>query len=95
MLDRHANHYRASAKEKHILKKVWSSALPQKVQGFLWKLMYGILPTRVSLASRVILLDSICFWCNSDAETGLHATRSCVISKKSFEFAYFLLGPKL
>lgn len=56
------------------------SAFPKKIQGFLWKLLHGILQSRVSLASRGIPLDVSCFRCNMAVESGLHATRFCLIS---------------
>lgn len=81
-MDRQTEVNGATGDEKQIWTSIWSSELPRKIQGFLWIVLHGILPSRVSLASGGIPLDKRCFRCDQGEETGLHATRICVVSRE-------------
>lgn len=64
-------------------KIIWSSQLPRKIQGFLWRLTHGILPSCMSarngLAKRKIVDSSRCFHCPHEDETCMHAVWACAL----------------
>jgi ribonuclease HI len=56
---------------------VWRVRVPPKVRNFVWRLIRGILPTRVALNKKFPIPDTSCIFCNQEAETDLHLFCHC------------------
>lgn len=48
---------------------ICSAKLPPKIKLFLWKIKWGIFPTRKFLSARIEGLYAICCWCNKEDES--------------------------
>ncbi|KAK9943809.1 hypothetical protein M0R45_009405 [Rubus argutus] len=57
--------------------KVWGLRVPPKVCVFIWRLLRGILPTKIALAKKVGLLDVDCVFCHNYAESDMHLFKDC------------------
>ncbi|KAL4346476.1 hypothetical protein GQ457_17G006660 [Hibiscus cannabinus] len=70
--------------EDKIWKLVWSGLAPPKVEGFLWKVILGRIPTLVELDKRGALHSSStrCALCSKDEETVNHIFCLCEIGWK-------------
>lgn len=60
--------------------EIWKMKIPPKIAIFLWKLSWGILPTSVFLQYRISSVNSICQWCNLNAETDKHLFWECELA---------------
>ncbi|KAM5582252.1 hypothetical protein ABKV19_002583, partial [Rosa sericea] len=61
-------------------RKLWHARTPPKVRSFMWRVLKGILPTKVALARRVTLPNMKCVLCNSSIEDGIHLFKDCDIA---------------
>ncbi|KAK9936175.1 hypothetical protein M0R45_013032 [Rubus argutus] len=61
----------------HLWGRIWRSRVPPKVRAFIWRLLQGILPTRVALSKRFPLPDISCCYCNHQVESELHLFKHC------------------
>lgn len=52
---------------------IWSLHIPNKLKVLLWRAVYDILPCKVSLFKRHIVLDSLCFRCSQQLQSPIHA----------------------
>ncbi|KAK9924950.1 hypothetical protein M0R45_033291 [Rubus argutus] len=57
--------------------RIWHACIPPKVRVFIWRLIRGVLPTRVALNKKVKLPDNHCVFCNNHAETDIHVFMQC------------------
>ncbi|KAK6149459.1 hypothetical protein DH2020_016984 [Rehmannia glutinosa] len=57
---------------------VWALSISNKVKVFLWKCIYGILPTKGALIRRGVVIDGFCSWCGQEVESNEHAVRDCL-----------------
>ena len=65
---------------------IWSIKSPPKIQSFLWRLNWGILPTRSFLNSRLKLIADGCEWCKSCPESTSHLFWDCEPAKWTWDF---------
>lgn len=62
--------------------KIWSMKIPPKVQLFIWKLEYNVLPTTSFLRHRLnIDISTNCKWCNQEVETHSQLFGKCSVTK--------------
>jgi ribonuclease HI len=61
-------------------KECWNMKVPNVVKLFLWKALHNLLPTRVNLAKKGVITDTLCPICAMDEETVLHVLWSCPAS---------------
>ncbi|KAL4619828.1 hypothetical protein ACB092_06G108800 [Castanea dentata] len=54
-------------------KQLWKVRVPNKMKVFAWRACHEILPTRVNLAKRNIIIDNTCRCCQQAPETAIHA----------------------
>ncbi|KAI5351689.1 hypothetical protein L3X38_004580 [Prunus dulcis] len=58
-------------------KKLWSLQVPNKIKFFLWRCIWGFLPTRQNLYHKKILNSPICPRCGKKVESVIHAIWAC------------------
>nr|GMD63235.1 ribonuclease H [Ipomoea batatas] len=58
--------------------RLWKSRFPPKVLNFIWRCARAILPTRMILLGRGVMIDVECPLCHSHPETPLHLFRQCI-----------------
>lgn len=63
--------------ELNMWNKIWHARIPPKVRVFIWRLLRGILPTRVALSKKVPLPDLLCVFCNKHIESDVHIFKTC------------------
>lgn len=63
--------------ERKLWTRVWSGAVPPKVNLFAWKLARDILPTRHAKYLRNLEKDARCKLCDREVENSFHVTVSC------------------
>lgn len=70
----------------HIWEIIWKIKVPPKINIFLWKLQWGILPTYAFLHR--IMPDSplVCKWCNLEIEDIKHLFWDCCLAKWAWDF---------
>lgn len=56
---------------------IWSAKIPPRIRTFLWKISWGILPTRLFLSNRIEGIESKCQWCNAPEESLTHLFWEC------------------
>ena len=56
---------------------LWKLKLMGKIKIFSWRACHDVLPTRVNLAKRKIISDTLCHYCKSVPEDTLHVIRGC------------------
>ena len=56
---------------------LWKLKLPRKIKIFSQRACHDVLPTRVNLAKRKIISDTLCHYCKSVPEDTLHVIRGC------------------
>ncbi|XP_030970994.1 uncharacterized protein LOC115991444 [Quercus lobata] len=62
---------------KAVWKGIWKLKVPPRIRNLLWRARSDSLPTRVNLAKRKILTNTLCPQCNQEAEDTVHALWSC------------------
>ncbi|KAF5190320.1 Ribonuclease h-like superfamily protein [Thalictrum thalictroides] len=74
-----ANDGNSSTQEENkvVFKKIWRLKTHANVMVFIWKLFSGILPTGDKLASRKMVGDFTCCWCNAEIESIDHCFFKC------------------
>ncbi|CAN0907798.1 hypothetical protein LINGRAHAP2_LOCUS24993 [Linum grandiflorum] len=68
-------------RDSRLWAKIWSLPIQPKLRFFLWKIIYGILPTSDALSQRGVDVDSRCPVCLTSPETLSHLFFSCIISQ--------------
>jgi hypothetical protein len=63
-----------------ICKECWSLNVPNVVKLFLWRALHDLLPTRVNLAKKGVLQDTLCPICAMEEETVMYIIWSCPAS---------------
>jgi hypothetical protein len=63
-----------------IWKECWSLNVPNVVKLFLWRALHDLLPTKVNLAKKGVLQDTLCPICAMEEETVMHIIWSCPAS---------------
>ncbi|XP_058763625.1 uncharacterized protein LOC131637081 [Vicia villosa] len=58
-------------------KEIWKAPVQAKIRNFLWRLTKDILPTKVNLLKKGIILDDCCSPCNSSPESAHHLLMEC------------------
>ncbi|CAL8167914.1 unnamed protein product [Prunus armeniaca] len=58
-------------------KKLWSLQVPNKIKFFLWRCIWGFLPSRKNLYHKKILNSPICPRCGKKVESVIHAIWAC------------------
>lgn len=58
-------------------RSVWKARVPPKIKSFMWRVLRGILPTRMALAKKITLPNKKCVFCNRYEETDLHLFKHC------------------
>lgn len=66
-----------STGSKDLWREVWGAKLQPKLKLFVWKILKGILPTRVNLKKRKIPIDNKCPICKVEEETIEHLLFGC------------------
>lgn len=71
-------------------RRLWNSKLPPKISMFLWKVKWGILPTKSLLAKRLKLGDSEkrCKWCDFCEESIDHLFWRCNLAKWGWLYVF-------
>lgn len=59
------------------MEKDLESSGPPKVRVFMWKLLKGILPTKVTLAKKIMIPNINCVFCHNHAESDVHLFMRC------------------
>uniref|UniRef100_A0A803PD49 Reverse transcriptase zinc-binding domain-containing protein n=1 Tax=Cannabis sativa TaxID=3483 RepID=A0A803PD49_CANSA len=73
-------------------RKLWRLKIPPKIKHFVWKLVYGWLPTNSTLATRHVMCSDICTRCSKEThESIFHALWEC----KASHTVWKLYGLKL
>ncbi|PRQ45142.1 putative ribonuclease H-like domain, reverse transcriptase zinc-binding domain-containing protein [Rosa chinensis] len=58
--------------------KIWHANVPPKIKVLVWRLVHGIVPTRLALLSRHLhIQDVACVFCKSTNESSLHVFKEC------------------
>ncbi|KAK1373514.1 hypothetical protein POM88_029707 [Heracleum sosnowskyi] len=65
---------------------IWTTKLPPKILLFLWKLQWGIIPTRKFLSIRIQGFNSVCAWCEVADESIDHLFWNCEVAFWAWEF---------
>ena len=73
--------------------KIWKLCIPPKVRLFVWRLLRGILPTKVALAKKFPLPNVECVFCGNHAESDTHLFMRCVALKCFWEVSNVELTP--
>lgn len=58
---------------KHVGTALWKLRIPSKIKVFGWRACHEILPTRLNLAKRRIIHNSVCLNCTRFPESTIHA----------------------
>ena len=58
-------------------KKLWKIQVPHKIRHFIWRAACDILPTKVNLVHRHVILEGGCEKCGDNLESLLHLCREC------------------
>ncbi|KAK9950614.1 hypothetical protein M0R45_006095 [Rubus argutus] len=62
----------------NVWQKIWRVRVPPKVRAFIWRLLKGIVPTRMALFKKKVLLpNSTCVFCNAHPESDVHVFLEC------------------
>ena len=61
-------------------KGIWNAKIPPKIRMFVWRLMKGIVPTKVALKRKYVDTDLVCSFCGEEAEEDLHLFKLCSIT---------------
>ena len=64
---------------------IWTIKCPPKVQVFLWKLQWGIVPTNLFISKRLRSHVSHCSWCNSNPESINHLFWNCPLAQSMWK----------
>lgn len=56
---------------------VWKLQVPPKVRSFLWRVLWGCLPTRMNLRQRHVNVDGVCPYCARGLENAWHLLFGC------------------
>ena len=59
---------------------IWGLKIPPKFSIFLWKIVWGILPTNHFLHCRIQNVDPHCIWCGEANETVVHVLWECEVA---------------
>lgn len=66
---------------KQVWRALWKLRIPNKVKVFGWRACLEILPTRMNLARRKVVVDNICLNCTRFPKTAIHALWNCEVAK--------------
>ena len=58
-------------------KKLWKIQVPHKIRHFIWRAACDILPTKVNIVHRHVILEGGCEKCGDNLESLLHLCREC------------------
>ena len=58
--------------EQKVWKALWRMKVPNKIKIFKWRACHGILPTRLNLAKRKIIVETVCPICLQSLENEVH-----------------------
>jgi hypothetical protein len=70
-----------SSAPSSVWKKIWDMQMPNSIKMFLWRACHNILPTKVSLQKRGIVLDPLCQFCQLECEMSNHILLDCILAK--------------
>ncbi|XP_062157888.1 uncharacterized protein LOC133865460 [Alnus glutinosa] len=62
-------------------RRLWNLKLPRFILIFIWRACNDILPTKINLYRRKIVIDQLCPMCNSEAESNGHVLWRCDSAK--------------
>ncbi|XP_058725615.1 uncharacterized protein LOC131596897 [Vicia villosa] len=69
---------------QQLWKAIWRAPIHNRIRNFLWRLVNNILPTRVNLSKKGIVLDVNCPLCLSFPESSHHLFLNCEFSRLVF-----------
>ncbi|CAN1339561.1 Putative ribonuclease H protein At1g65750 [Linum perenne] len=64
---------------------IWGLEVPPLLRTFLWRLARGVLPTRLSLQHRHIMVPSECGLCGGEMENTWHLFLNCSIARQCWD----------
>nr|XP_017256449.1 PREDICTED: uncharacterized protein LOC108226007 [Daucus carota subsp. sativus] len=76
----------SSNPRQRIWSLIWSLKVPPKIRIFLWKIQWGVLPTKSLLHSRMPDLNPMCVKCGNRVETLNHLLWECEVAKWVWKF---------
>ena len=65
---------------KNVRAALWKLQIPNKIKVFGWRACNKILPTRLNLAKRRVITDSMCLNCTRFPESTIHALWDCEVA---------------
>ena len=65
-----------------VWKKLWKLSIPPKVTNFMWRTLWGVLPTADALRSRMVQMDPTCPVCLQERESIHHLFLRCRLAKE-------------
>ncbi|KAK6144475.1 hypothetical protein DH2020_021295 [Rehmannia glutinosa] len=68
----------SSGNKTGLWKWLWALSIPNKVKIFLWRCLYGILPTKGALIRKGVSIEGVCTRCGMMVESNEHAVRDCM-----------------
>lgn len=66
---------------KGLWKGICRLGVPQKIKHFLWRVVREVLPTKINLCKRQVVVDGMCVQCRDSAEDSIHALWFCDSAK--------------
>ena len=64
-----------------VWKTLWKLKVPNKIKVFGWQACCSILPTRVNLSRKRIIVDNRCEACKTEPETKIHTLWNCGVAQ--------------
>ncbi|GAA0184346.1 hypothetical protein LIER_31634 [Lithospermum erythrorhizon] len=61
-------------------KELWKMQVPSRVKQFIWRCIHDILPTKIKLLKKGVLVDPICVLCSEKCESLTHLLLECSFS---------------
>ena len=70
----------------NVWSQIWNIKAPPKILAFLWKLAWGILPTKSFLNKRLTSVTDTCTWCIITEETISHLFWTCELAQWAWNY---------
>ncbi|GMJ02408.1 hypothetical protein like AT4G29090 [Hibiscus trionum] len=68
--------------DKEVLRKLWKSKCPSKVNIQCWKFIKNFVPTKANLCHKRVTNNVVCARCNLEPEDSIHVIRNCWFAKE-------------
>ncbi|WOH13938.1 hypothetical protein DCAR_0933451 [Daucus carota subsp. sativus] len=65
---------------------IWKLKIPPKISIFLWKMNWGVLPTKHFLSQKLKDLVPLCSWCGQKSETLVHLFMECELAVWAWKY---------